>query len=160
MAIEAPYSKHAKTNAKLLIIVCLVGAVVLGYDGYLSKYQWSLRRSFYQEHTTSEGLPDGTMQFNRRVPFVLVAVSLIAAIRYLKIKDRKVVADENELVISQAEKIPYNTIQQIDKTHFDSKGFFVITYKTQDGKEAIRALSYKKYDNLNALLDHLVAKIT
>jgi len=159
MTIEAPYSRHNKTNFKLLIIVCLIAAVILAYDGYLSKYQWSLRRSFYQEHAP-DGIPDGTMKFNRRVPFALVAISIIAAIWYSKVKDLKVVADEKELVIGEKETIPYSSIQQIDKTHFDSKGFFIITYKTQDGKQATRALTYKRYDNLKPILEHLVAKIT
>ena len=79
---------------------------------------------------------------------------------FKKIKNVKLIADENELIISENEKIPYNAIQQIDKTHFESKGFFIITYKSQDGKDTLRALSYKKYDNLKAILEHLVSKIT
>jgi len=159
MTIEAPYSRHTKTNFKLLIVVCLIAAVVLAYDGYLSKYQWSLRRSFYEEHT-NDGMPDGTMKFNQHVPFALLGISIIAALWYFRVKDLKVVADEKALVISEKETIPYSSIQQIDKTHFDSKGFFIITYKTQDGKQAARSLSYKRYDNLKAVLEHLVVKIT
>ena len=72
----------------------------------------------------------------------------------------QVVADENELIINGKEKIYYDSIQKIDKTHFKSKGFFVITYKSKDGGEVNRKLSYKTYDNLQAILDELVAKIT
>ncbi len=159
MTIEAPYSRHSKTNFKIVIFGCLIAAVILAYDGYLSKYQWSLRSSFYQEHTPN-GIPDGTMKFNQRVPFVLLGISIIAAIWYLRVKDLKVLADEQELVIDDKEKIPFSLIQQIDRTHFEAKGFFIITYKTQDGKQANKALTYKRYDNLKALLEHLVTKIT
>jgi flagellar biogenesis protein FliO len=100
------------------------------------------------------------MKFNRAAPFVLAAIAVVSAIWLIKVKDQKVVAGENELIISEDEKIPYDSIQQIDKTHFDSKGFFIISYKTSDGKDALKALSYKKYDNLKPLLEHLVSKIT
>jgi hypothetical protein len=160
MAIEAPYSRHNKTNFKIVIYGCFIGALVLGYDGYVSKYQWSLRRSFYKKHISAEGLPDGTIKFNQQAAPVLLGIAIIAAIWYFSVRNLKVVADENELIISKNEKIPYGSIIQVDKTHFDSRGFFVITYKTADGKQALLALTYKKYDNLKAILDHLVAKIT
>jgi hypothetical protein len=159
MAVEAPYSKYRKTNLKIAIFGGLLVAIVLAYDGYLSKYEWSHRQSFYEKHV-KDGLPDGTIKFNQRAPFVLAGISIISAIWFLRIKDAKVIADENELIISEKEKIPYSSIQQIDKTHFESKGFFIISYKRRDGKVALRALSYKKYDNLKAVLEHLVSKIT
>ena len=159
MAIEAPYSKYRKTNFKMAVFGSLLVAIVLGYDGYLSKYEWAHRQSFYKKHAP-EGVPDGTMKFNQIAPFVLVGISIISAIWLIKLKDHKIIADENELIINEKEKIPYDSIQQIDKTHFDSKGFFIITYKTPDGNDALKALSYKKYDNLKELLEHLVSKIT
>jgi len=51
MTIEAPYSKHNKTNFKIYIVLCLGVAVIFAYDGYLSRYEWSHRRKFYEEHT-------------------------------------------------------------------------------------------------------------
>ena len=53
-----------------------------------------------------------------------------------------------------------DAIQKIDKTYFDSKGYFIITHKDQNGREVNRKLSDRNYDNLGAVLDHLVAKIT
>ena len=50
MAIEAPLSKYRRTNLKIYIAACLGIVVVFGYDGYLSKYPWSQRRGFYEEH--------------------------------------------------------------------------------------------------------------
>ena len=49
--IEAPYSKHNKTNFKMYVALCLGAAVVFAYDGYLSQYPWSHRTAFFEEHT-------------------------------------------------------------------------------------------------------------
>ena len=76
------------------------------------------------------------------------------------VRDKKVIADEKELINSNKEKISYDAVEKIDKTHFAKKGFFVITYKREDGGEARRKLSDRTYDNLAAVLDELVAKIT
>ena len=43
---------------------------------------------------------------------------------------------------------------------FQTRGFFVITYKTGDGGEVNLKLSDRNHDNLSALLDVLVAKIS
>ncbi len=229
MTIEAPYSKHNKTNFRIYIALCLGTAVIFAYDGFLSKYEWSHRRTFFEEHNrvvllragaeslqeldrgqisvelrqkftdanvplsdrpvivTEEpsrkwviadqagkypaakeeaGLvvyaerPDGTMLFNRISPifFVLGAVALAATFRLRK--DRKLVADENELVVAGRERIRYDAIDRIDKTYFEKKGFFTVVYKKQDGREVHRKLSDRDYDNLATILDHLIAKIT
>jgi hypothetical protein len=159
MTVEAPYSRYRKTNFKIAIFGGLLLAIILGYDGYLSKYEWSYRQSFYREHT-KDGVPDVTMKANRAAPFVLAGISIIAAVWFFRIKNIRVVADENQLIIGEKEKIPYKSIQQIDKTYFDTKGFFIITYKTADGSSTLKAFSYKRYDNLKALLEYLVTKIT
>jgi len=159
MAVVAPYSKYRKTNFKIAIFGGLLVAAVLAYDGYLSKYEWSHRQSFYQKHTIN-GEPDGTLLFNQRVSIGLLAIAVISAIWFVKVKDHKLVLDDNELIIDNKQKIPYASIEQIDRTHFDSKGFFIISYKKPDGQNALEAFSYKRYDKLKSLLDHLVTKIT
>ena len=55
--------------------------------------------------------------------------------------------------------IPYDAIEQIDKTLFKKKGVFVVTY-TQSGKKYNQKLSENTYDNMEAILDHLVAQIS
>ena len=160
MAIEAPYAKYNKTNFKIAMAGCAIFAIIFAYDGYLSEYQWSHRRSIFYEKHVKEGQPDDTMIFNRKAPFVLGAFAVIAAVWFWTVKDKKLLADENELVISDEEKISYDSIQKIDKTHFDKKGYFLITYKDKDGSEVNRKLSDKTYDNLAAILDELVAKIS
>ncbi len=159
MAIEAPISKFKKNNFKIGIAGCIIVAVIFAYDGYLSKYEWSLRRSFYEEHV-KDGKPDDDMVFNQKSPFVLVALAAVLTVWFWAIKDKKLLADENELIIGAKEKIAYDSIQKIDKSYFDKKGFFIITYKDKTGSEVNRKLSDRKYDNLAAILEHLVAKIS
>ncbi len=160
MAVEAPLSKHKKTNFKIYIGACIIISVIFGYDGYLSKYEWSHRRSFYEKHI-KDGRPDETMIFNRITPIVLAAGAVGLAVRFRALKDKKLLADENELVISDREKISYDSIQKIDKTHFDAtKGYFVVTYKNKDGREVNRKIDSRTYDGLGAVLDELVAKIS
>lgn len=159
MAIEAPVSKYRKTNLKIYIAVCIIFAFVFAYDGYLSKYEWSRRHSFYEKHV-KDGQPDETMIFNQITPIVLAAAAVGLAARLRAVKDKKLLADENELVISGREKVSYDSIQKIDKTHFSSKGYFIIAYKDKDGTEINRKLSDRTYDNLAAVLDELVAKIS
>ena len=159
MAIEAPISKHKKTNLKIYIAVCIIFAFVFAYDGYLSRYKWSHRRSFYEKHV-KDGRGDETMIFNQITPIVLAAAAIGLAARLRALKDKKLLADENGLIISDKEKIAYDSIQKIDKTHFESKGFFVVTYRGNNEREVNRKLNDRTYDNLQAVLDDLVAKIT
>lgn len=159
MVIEAPYSKYSKTNFKIGIVLCVAVAIIFAYDGYLSKYEWSLRRSFYEEHV-KDGKPDFDMVFNQKSPFVFVGLAAVITAWFWARKNKKVLADENELIISDKERISYDSIQQIDKTYFEKKGFFVITYKDKDGKEVRHKLNERTYDNLAAILEHLVAKIS
>jgi hypothetical protein len=159
MAIEARISRQKRTNLKIYAAACIIFGVVLAYDGYLSKYEWSRRHKFYEKHT-KDGRPDETMIFNRVAPIFLLGVAVGLAIRLRVLKDRKLLMDESELIISNREKIRYESIQKIDKTYFDSKGFFVITYEAGDGGAKSLKLSDRTYDNLSAVLEGLVAKIS
>jgi hypothetical protein len=152
MAIEAPLSKFKKTNFKIYILICVIAAVWFGYDGYFSK-------KFREEHAP-DGVPDGTMVFNQKAPPFFIAGALLFGVYLFAVRNKKIIADENELNIADKEKIPYGSIEKIDKTYFDTKGVFTVTYKDKDGNEANRKLSSRKYDNLTAILDHLVAKIS
>ncbi len=175
MVIEAPYSKYYKSNFKIAIAVCIGVAIIFAYDGYLSKYQWSLRHSFYEEHV-KDGKADSDLVFNQKAPLVLGPLAAVLAALYWVRRKGKLIANELELSICDcrmtienrklkivnwnSEKIPYDSIQKIDRTYFGSKGYFVITYKNKDGFEVNRKLNAGKYDNLKAILDHLVAKIS
>ena len=152
MVIEAPVSKFSRTNLKIYIVVCIVAAIWLGYDGYFNKK--------FIEKNSPDGKPNGTLAFNQKAPPVFMAVAALFGIKLYLIRNKKLVAGEKELVFSDKDKIAYDSIQKIDKTYFESKGRFVITYKNENGRETDRKISDREYDNLKAILDHLVAEIT
>ena len=152
MAIEAPVSKFRRNNLKIYIVVCILATIWLAYDGYFNE-------KFIEEHSP-EGVPDSTLVFNQKAPTVFVGIAVLLGIKLLLISKKKLIADEKELIFSDSDRITYDSIEQINKTNFDSKGYFLITYKAENGKEAERKLSDRTYDNLKAVLDHIVAKIT
>jgi len=153
MAIEAPISKFKKTNFKIYIAVCIGLAIWCAYDGYFND-KW------IKEHTDTNGNPEAYLVFNRKAPPYFIGAAVLLGAYLFAIRNKKIIADENELVLSNKKRVPYDSIQKIDKTHFDSKGFFLITYKNKDGREVNRKLSDRTYDNLAAILDELVAKIS
>ncbi len=153
MAIEAPYSKYRKTNFKIYIVICAALGTWFCYDGYFNE-------KFKQKHVDSEGRPDSTLVFNQKSPPLFIAAALFLSARLFATARKKVIADENQLIINNKEKISYGSIQKIDKTYFDSKGHFIITYENKDGSKLNRKLSSRVYDNLEAVLNHLVAKIS
>jgi len=159
MAIEAPYSKYNKSSFKIWIFLLLGAAAIFAYDGYLSKYEWSHRRSFYDEHVI-DGKPDGDMIFNQKSPPVFIGLAVVLTVWFYARKNRKIVAGDNELILADNTKIPYDSIQKIDRTYFDSKGHFTFTYKNEDGKEIDKKLNCRRYDNLKEILELLVAKIS
>jgi hypothetical protein len=152
MALVAPLSKYRKKTFIIWIAVCLVFSAWFAYDGYLNS-------KFIDKHTV-EGKADDTLAFNQKAPYFLVVVAAILGGYLLIIRNRKVVAEESALVIDGKINIPYDSIEKIDKTYFDSKGHFTLTYKGPDSKETDRKISDRNYDNLRPILDHLVAKIS
>ena len=153
MAIEAPYSKYRKQNCIIFIVVVLALSGWCIYDGYMND-KW------IAEHTNEDGTPQAYLVFNRQAPFYMIPLSVVIAVFWFIVRDKKLIADENALVFSENEKIPYDSIQAIDKTHYEAKGYFIITYKTDEGPEQDKKISYKKYDNTKAILEYLVEKIT
>lgn len=161
MAIEAPVSRYKRSNLKIYIAACGVAAAVLAYDGYLSKFFWSGRHSFYEKHMVDQGgKPDATMKFNRIIPPVLAAAGVILGFRLWRLRGRTIRAEADGLVLADGRKITYESIEKIDRTYFQSKGCFVISYKGESGREAECRLSNRDYDNLPVVLDELVARIS
>lgn len=153
MAIEAPYSKHKKTNFKIYIAVLIGLTIWCVYDGYFNE-------KFREKYTDANGNHKGWLVVNRNAPPFLIGLAVfLGACLFVK-RNKKLIADETELIISEKERIAYNTIEKINKTYFKSKGYFLITYKDKNGYEANRKLSDRTYDNLAAVLDELVAKIS
>jgi hypothetical protein len=153
VAIEAPLSKYKRNNCLIGIVVCLVLALWFAYDGYL-------HQEFIARHTTEQGGPDSTLIFNQKSPPLLVLGASLCGAYWCAIRNRKLVAADNALVIAGKKRIPYDAIEQIDKTHFKTKGLFTISYKNESGNLVQYHLSDRQYDNLEPILDHLVAQIT
>jgi hypothetical protein len=153
MALVAPLSKYKKKTFLIWMGLCVILAAWFTYDGYFNE-------KFISKHTTADGQPNPTLTLNRKSPPFLVGVAILMAGYLFVIRNKKVVADETGLVIDDKINIAYDSIQKIDKTNFDSKGVFVVTYRGADGKESDLRISYKNYDNLPVILDHLVAKIS
>ena len=153
MPIEAPVSKYKKTNLLIYIIICIALAAWFAYDGYINQ-------KFIDKHTDETGKPNSTLIFNQKSPPFFAAAAVFFTTYLFVIKNKKLIADENGLVFSDKDKIPYDSIQSINKTYFDKKGFFVITHKDEYDKEINRKISDRNYDNLAAVLEHLVVKIS
>jgi hypothetical protein len=151
MPIVAPISKYKKTNCLIYSFICLILALWFGYDGYINK-------SFIQKHSNEDGSANPTLIFNQKSPPFFAGAAVLLFIYFLTIKNKKLIADENELKLSD-KKIPYDAIEKIDKTYFDSKGRFTITY-SQNNRQCDYTFSSQKYDNLKEILDTLVKKIS
>jgi hypothetical protein len=153
MTIEAPVSKIILTNLKIYIVVLLIIGVWFAYDGYVSS-------KFIEEHTKN-GAADGTLIFNKNAPLFVLGAIAVMVIYMFVIKSKKIIADDSQLIVSGKLSIPYDSIVKIDKTHFNTKGgFFLITYKSGQNEEKQVKISNKRYDNLSAILDRLVEKIS
>ncbi len=152
MAVVAPFCKYKKTNLKIYIVMLVAFALYFAYDGYYNQ-------KFIHKHTNL-GKPDSTLVFNRKVPPVLLVGAAVIAIWYWKVKDKKLVAADEGLVFSEKDKILYDSIESINKTDYDSKGFFVVEHRSADKQKLQRKVSNRTYDNLDAVLEAIVSKIT
>ncbi|MHC4692602.1 MAG: hypothetical protein ACYS67_07660 [Planctomycetota bacterium] len=152
MAIEAPISKFKRNGLIIWMAACIGAGAWLAYDGYFNE-------KFKEKHTNEDGTPDSTLAFNQKSPPYFIGAGLLLGAYWFVIRNKKLIADETELVFSDKDKIAYDSIQQINKTYFKSKGRFVITYTDENDKEVNRKISDRSYDNLEPILDHLVAEL-
>jgi hypothetical protein len=147
MAIVAPISRYKKTNLKIYICICVALAAWCIYDGYFNE-------SFKTKYAN-----EWQLTINVKSPPYLIGFGVLLGLYYAVIKNRKLVAGESELIFSNKKRIAYDSIEKIDKTYFDTKGHFTITYKKND-KEYNCKLSKWNYDSLKEVLDYLVEKIS
>jgi hypothetical protein len=151
MAIQATSSSYKRNTHKILIIALIGFAVYCVYDA-------NYNQSFIDKHSL-DGQPDSTLAFNQKAPPFLAAMALAIGVNLFRIWNKKVVAGDTSLSLSNTE-IPYDSIESINKTHFDSKGFFTVTYKDSQEKENTIKIRDKDYDNLPTVLDEIIAKIS
>jgi hypothetical protein len=148
MAAVATLGTYRKTNFKIGIFVCLALSVWLAYDGYFNQ-------TFIQKNTI-DGKANSTVVWNQRLPFLLVPLAGLFAIRWWMVKDKKIVADGKTLVLDNGEQIDYDRIEKIDKKDFEKKGHFIIYYRDAAGKEVTRKLSDRNFNGLENVLAELV----
>lgn len=152
MAVVAPLAKYKKTNYKIWCLILFVAGVWFAYDGYKNE-------KFIAKHT-KDGVEDHTLVFHKKAPPFLVAGAIAVLIYAAAVNGKKIVADENELILSSGEKIPYSSMESINKTEYASKGSFIIAYKGSDGNTVEKKISNRSWDNMDAVLDFLVTKIS
>jgi hypothetical protein len=150
MAIEATLSRYKKNNMLMIAGILIAGGVWFYYDGYKNP-------KFIEKHTKADQSMDHTLIAHRYGWPILVAGGVFTVALFAATRNRKVIADEQQITMGKT-SIPFSAIEKINKTHFDKKGYFIITYN-DGGKSKEVTLSERTYDNLAAVLDHTVAKI-
>ena len=153
MALVAPFSKFKKNTYIIWIVALAVFAGMCIYDA-------NFNDKFKKRHTDESGKTDSIFGFNQKAPPYLFGAAVFLGAYLFIISHKKIVADDNVLNIDNRFTIAYDTIQKIDKTFFDSKGRFTITYKAPDGSETDLEISDRNYDNLEEILNHVVSKIS
>jgi hypothetical protein len=156
MAIEAPYSSFKLKNYMIYFVVCIAAGGWLAYDGYFNE---KFIEKYTENYGTEEAVPDSTLVFNQKSPFILAALAAGFAVRRFMVKDFKIIVDDEKLVFGKR-TVVLDSIEKIDKTHFAKKGHFTLFYKDATEGECQLKLSDRTYDNLNELLEHIVAKIS
>jgi len=148
MTVEATGSKFTRNNRFYLTALCLAGALWFGYDGWFGSYR-------DKELESNDGKPTASLLFNQYSPIPLTLIALCSLYFGFRITSKKIEADEEGLVLSGGEKIPYRTMKKIDKRRFKNKGLFSIAYETDTGEKTLK-LTDRQYDNLGKLLDEIV----
>jgi hypothetical protein len=152
MAVVAPLANYKKTNYKIWFLILFVAGAWFFYDG-------TYNEKFKNKHT-NQGVADHTLVFHRKAPPYMIGAAFLIAIYAYSMRNKRIIADDDTLILSDVEEIPYKSIESINKTNYDSKGYFVISYKGKDGKLAEKKLSNRTWDNLDEVLELLVSKIS
>jgi len=150
MAIEATGSKYGVKSGIIITMACMAFGVYCLYDGWINeKYQ--------EDHTNAQtGEPNFDLMFNRVYgPAACGAAGLYFLIGAMRLKSRKIVADENGLTFNTGKTIPYTSMKKIDKTPLEKKGWFSIEYEQGQATKTLK-LTDRQYDNLGLLLDEIV----
>ncbi|NLH17730.1 MAG: hypothetical protein GX455_14225 [Phycisphaerae bacterium] len=151
MAIVAPLSRYRRNNHLILLVVFLGLASWFYYDGHYNK-------EFTTKHTKPDGTPDDTLVINRSAPPYLLVGAFLVVANFVRVRNQRIRVDDENLNVNSL-TIPLSSITQIDKTYFDSKGFFVLSYKS-GGSEKNLKLYARSYDNLSAVLDRLIEELS
>ncbi|MDH7598139.1 MAG: hypothetical protein QHH07_00690 [Sedimentisphaerales bacterium] len=151
--IVAPVSKGRKDSVVLYMAICFGLAVWCIYDGFINK-------DFIAAHLDQQGRADGTLILNRLGGPILLLAALGLSLWLSKMRRGGLVATDQALIVKKTLQIPYSSIKQIDKTHFQDRGYFLLTYDSQqEGQRTIR-LDQRDYDNLGPILERLIEAVS
>lgn len=150
----AQYSKYLKQNLIIGIVICVAGTIYCTYDGYINQ-------EFIAKHTI-DGVANSTLAFNMYSPPFLVLFGVLLIVRYCIVKNYKIVAGEEDVVVDGKRTIKYSDIESLNKTYYDAKGkgYFTITYKDEGAKERDLTVTKKRYDGTDDVLHAIVSKIS
>jgi hypothetical protein len=152
MAIKVPVSRYRKNNHLIALVICLALAAWCFYDGRYNK-------EFIQKHTNPDGTPnDPWLIVNRNAPPYLLIAGVLVIANFYRVRNQRVRIDEDTLFINGL-SIPLKEVVEIDRTEFDTKGFFVLSYKSGGAEQKITLYS-RQYDHLSDILDRLIEEIS
>ena len=147
MAAEAIGSRYTIKTNYLIAAACMAFALWFLYDGWFNEE--------FQNENTEEGKPNITLQLNRTwLPIICGLAMACFASSAVRLRSRKIRADDKGLALSTGQEIPYESVRQIDKRHFEKEGHFAIEYQAGAGKKRLK-LSDRHWDGLGLLLDEL-----
>lgn len=149
---EAKFSKFKKQNLLIFAAACIIFGVWFAYDGYVSE-------KFIEKHTR-DGKPDSNLVFNQKAPYVLMIMAAFFAGRFHFQKNKKITTDNKGLDLNGLSRIEFDNIESVDKTNYDEKGYFIISYKDDKGNDRTLKLSNRDYDGIGDVLDVIISKIS
>ena len=148
MAVVATGSRHTQNTNYIIAIICILVGLYFFYDGWFGKYR-------EKELEENDGQPTYDLYINQYAIIPLAAIAAFFAISGLRIKSRKITADEAGLECADGLKIAYASIKQIDKRFFEKEGHFTLEYDLGSESKKLK-LTDRSYDNLGLLLDEIV----
>ena len=89
---------------------------------------------------------------------VAPAPTTLSALALRSARNQRIRIDDGTLSINRL-SIPLSEVTQIDKTYFDSKGYFVLSHKSGGSEKSIKLVA-RDYDNLSAVLDRLIEELS
>ncbi len=152
MDIVAKYSSYRLGNIKIAIFVLLGLSVWFVYDGYYNQ-------KFIDKHTSAEGKADDTLIVHKYFAYFSIPIAAAAAAAFFVNRKKQIVASQDALLISEGCRIPYDVIEEVDHTDFDTSEKFSITY-AEGGVNKKLVLSKKKWDGLDKVLEYVISKIS
>jgi len=148
MAVVATGCRHTRNTNYIIAVVCILVGLYFFYDGWIGNYR-------LKELEENDNKPTISLYINQYAIIPLAVIAVYFALAAKRLNAKRIEADDTALSFSHGLKIPYNSIQQIDKRFFEKEGHFTLEYEV--GSEAKKLkLTDRTYDKLGLLLDEIV----